>query len=152
MSGKFPDEVFRDNFELVDVDRDGLLSREEVGLLFRGLGQTPSDTELETILKTLGSGDKTDLATFKQFFIANYKPPLTGEQLIEAFRVFDPTRSGKVTTARFREIVTSLGDALTEDEVDEILKSARIDPRGSIDYVAFATLITTTAKSILNII
>jgi calmodulin len=149
-SGKLPEEVFRDNFDLVDVDRDGLLSRQEVGILFRGLGQTPTDAELDDLLDELG--DKTDLASFKQFFITHYRPPLTEQQLIEAFRVFDPTRSGRVSTARFREIVTGLGDALTEAEVDEIIKSARIDPRGSIDYVAFASLITASAKSILNVI
>ena len=148
--GKFPEEVFRDNFELVDVDRDGYLSREEVGILYRGLGQTPTDAELGDLLE--GVGEKTDLSGFKQFFVTNYKTPLTEEQLIEAFRVFDPTRSGKVTTARFREIVTGLGDALSEAEVEEIIKAARIDPRGSIDYAAFASLITASAKSILNVI
>ena len=148
--GKFPEEVFRDNFDLVDVDRDGYLSRDEVGILFRGLGQTPTDAELEELLEALP--EKTDLTAFKQFFITNFKKPLTEEQLVEAFKVFDPTNSGRVTTARFREIVTGLGDALTEAEVDEIIKSARIDPRGSIDYVAFASLITASAKSVLNVI
>jgi calmodulin len=147
---RFPEEVFRDNFDLVDTDRDGWLSKEEVGILYRGLGQTPTDGELKDLLQEIE--EKTELNGFKNFFIKNYKQPLSEEELIEAFRVFDPTNSGRVTTARFREIVTGLGDALTEAEVEEIIKAARIDPRGSIDYVAFASLITSSAKSILNVL
>ena len=96
--------------------------------------------------------DKPDLDGFRKFFSKNYKKPPSADELIDAFRVFDPTKSGRVTTARFREIVTGLGDALTETVVEEIIKAARIDPRGSIDYVAFASLITSSARSILNVL
>jgi hypothetical protein len=37
-------------FNLVDTDRDGLLSLEEVVLLFRALGQSPTEREMTTAI------------------------------------------------------------------------------------------------------
>ena len=143
------EEVFKDNFDLVDTDRDGFISKDETGLLFRGLGQTISDTDLNKILNTLDS-NKIDFEKFKTFFITHYKVPTSQNELIDAFKVFDPTNSGKITVARFRELVTKLGDSLTEQEVDEVLKESRIDPRGTIDYISFSALISASPKSAIN--
>eukprot|EP00971_Amphidinium_carterae_P023090 455574-Amphidinium_carterae.1 len=41
-----------DNFRLLDRDRDGRLTPQEVGTLFRAFGQNPTDEELRELLKT----------------------------------------------------------------------------------------------------
>ena len=136
------EELFKRNFALVDSDGDGLLSREEVVLLFRGLGQTPTDEKMKRATAKLP--DKTDYAGFKDFFASNYAAPLTESEVLRAFTFFDAGKTGHISTTKFRELLTGVGaGCLTHAEVDEILKRApgHIN-NGSIDYHNFAKLLT----------
>jgi Ca2+-binding EF-hand superfamily protein len=147
------ESVIRDNFDLVDTDKDGFLSKSECGLLFRGLGQTISDSKLNQLLSAINH-ERISYAQFKQFYQTNYSDPISEERLIEAFKVFDPTGSGKISAARFRDITTSLGtssgDCLTEPEIEEIFKLAGIDPKGIVDYRKFASLVTAPPKNLIG--
>ena len=53
---RVPDEFlesFKENFDLVDKDKDGVISKEQASLLFRGLGQTPTNSELNELVSKL---------------------------------------------------------------------------------------------------
>lgn len=130
------DQLLRDNFNLVDTDGDGYLSRDEVLLLFRGLGQTPSDTRI--LLALTKVSEKTDFEAFKTFYALRYREPVTQEQLVDAFALFDPFNTGMIPALKFRELVTSIGDSLTHAEVDEVLKIAGYTGNVDIPYAEFA--------------
>ena len=54
--------------------------------------------------------------------------------LIAAFRVFDKDNSGKISASELRHVMTNLGEKLTDEEVDEMMKEADIDGDGEINY------------------
>ena len=52
----------------------------------------------------------------------------------EAFKVFDKEGKGSIPREEFRHIMTTLGERLTDEEVDEMLDDADADGDGEIEY------------------
>ena len=52
------------------------------------------------------------------------------EELLEAFKVLDPEGFGYVNSAELRNVLTSLGEKLTDDDLDEMIKEGK-------DFVLF---------------
>lgn len=55
------------------------------------------------------------------------------EEIREAFKVFDRDNNGFISAAELRHVMTSIGEKLTDDEVDEMIKEADQDGDGKID-------------------
>merc|ERR1711861_56126 len=108
-------ESFKENFRLLDSDRDGYLTLTEVGILFRAFGQNPTDEELNELLATLPSSG-LDLDGFVAFFKKQYRPPTSEDILVQAFQVFALTDRGILSAAKFKEVMTSLGEPLPDTE------------------------------------
>lgn len=64
----------------------------------------------------------------------------TEEELIEAFKVFDRDGNGFISAAELRHVMTNLGEKLTEEEVDEMIREADIDGDGQINYDQFVRM------------
>lgn len=61
------------------------------------------------------------------FEIISHFTPLTLQQ------VFDRDNNGFISAAELRHVMTSIGEKLTDDEVDEMIREADQDGDGRID-------------------
>ena len=57
----------------------------------------------------------------------------TEEELKNAFKVFDPDNSGTISSEELRKVLTSLGEDMTDAEIDEMIKLADVNGDGMID-------------------
>lgn len=64
----------------------------------------------------------------------------TQEEILEAFKVFDKDGNGFISAAELRHIMTNLGEKLTDEEVDEMIREADIDGDGQINYEEFVKM------------
>lgn len=55
------------------------------------------------------------------------------EEIREAFKVFDRDNNGFISAAELRHVMTSIGEKLTDDEVNEMIREADQDGDGRID-------------------
>lgn len=62
------------------------------------------------------------------------------EEILEAFKVFDKDGNGFISAAELRHIMTNLGEKLTDEEVDEMIREADIDGDGQINYEEFVKM------------
>lgn len=59
---------------------------------------------------------------------------ISEDKINEAFLIFDKDNTGLLSVAELRHVMTNLGDPLTKEEVDEIIREVEIDNEGQIKY------------------
>ena len=62
--------------------------------------------------------------------------------LTASFRVFDKDGNGYISSAELRHVMTNLGEKLTDEEVDEMIREADIDGDGQVNYEEFVAMMT----------
>lgn len=59
---------------------------------------------------------------------------------MEAFKVFDKDNNGFISAAELRHVMTNLGEKLTDEEVDEMIREADVDGDGQVNYEEFVKM------------
>lgn len=150
-------QEFAQAFKMFDKNGDGTMNIKELGVAMRTLGLNPTEEELLNIVNEYdvdGNG-KIDFGEFckmmKGMLLTNtpYKQnpttisfesvtatnKETDESLIRlAFKVFDKDGNGYITSSEFKYFMTTLGEKLSEEEVDEIIREVDKDGDEQIDY------------------
>jgi len=122
----------------------------------RSLGQNPSESELQDMINEVDADNNGTID-----FPGDYSPPLpyfdsqltsvefltmmarkmkdtdSEEEIREAFKVFDRDNNGFISAAELRHVMTSIGEKLTDDEVDEMIREADQDGDGRIDCTSY---------------
>lgn len=81
------------------------------------------------------SGNGTiDFPEFLTMMARKMKDTDSEEEIREAFRVFDKDGNGFISAAELRHVMTNLGEKLTDEEVDEMIREADIDGDGQVNY------------------
>merc|ERR1712115_141311 len=122
-----------------DEDRDGRLSLKELGCLLNALGQNPSEQDLTNMITGVehDSDGRIDFPDFLSLMARKMKDTDTEEELIEAFKVFDKDGDGFISAGELRVSMTNLGEKLSDQEVDEMIREADVDGDGQINYEEF---------------
>jgi len=102
----------------------------------RSLGQNPTQAEVAQLEQSVA-------ATFgyDQFLqILNrpdgWKPAGTADEFIKGFQVFDRAGNGFIGAGELRYVLTQLGEKMSDEEVDELLKGFPVQD-GQINYNSF---------------
>lgn len=134
----------KEAFSLFDKDGDGFITTTDLGTVMRSLGQNPTQAEIQDMINDASSGrtgNKIDFPEFLTLMARKLKDEDSEEEILEAFRVFDRDGNGFISTAELRHVMTSIGEKLTEDEVNRMIKEADADGDGQINYNEFVGII-----------
>ncbi|KAK7605593.1 hypothetical protein V9T40_007451 [Parthenolecanium corni] len=133
---------FKEAFSLFDKDGDGTITTKELGTVMRSLGQNPTEAELQDMINEVDAdGNGTiDFPEFLTMMARKMKDTDSEEEIREAFRVFDKDGNGFISAAELRHVMTNLGEKLTDEEVDEMIREADIDGDGQVNYEDFHTI------------
>lgn len=124
---------FKEAFTLVDRDGDGIILSSEIGVVFRMLGQNPTQAELADMVTEVDN-ETIEFPEICTLLARKVKDVDAEEEFKEAFRVFDKDGNGFTSAAELRHIMTTLGEKMTDAELDEMLDMAEVDGDGQINY------------------
>ncbi|CAN6937538.1 unnamed protein product [Brassica oleracea] len=118
------------------------ITTKELGTVMRSLGQNPTEAELQDMINEVDAdGNGTiDFPEFLNLMAKKMKDTDSEEELKEAFRVFDKDQNGFISAAELRHVMTNLGEKLTDEEVDEMVREADVDGDGQINYEEFVKI------------
>ncbi|XP_059658123.1 calmodulin-like isoform X1 [Cornus florida] len=132
---------FSEAFSLFDKDGDGRITTNEIGTVMRALGRNPTEAELQDMINEVDDADGSGTIDRKEFLDLMARrlkaDPKTEGDLREAFLVFDKDESGFITADELRHVMTSLGEKLTDEEVNEMIHEAEGDGDKRISYEEF---------------
>ena len=138
------DSMYTKIFRLYDENNDGYVDLSFLAEMMRSAGAIFLDNELEKPMEKLRSNYGSDIFTQKDYqdlCVQYTKCEDTPEDLMEAFKFWDSDGSGKVTTDEIRQALTTLGDVLSEDEINALIKEADPTDLGVIDYESYSKIL-----------
>ncbi|GFR99510.1 troponin C [Elysia marginata] len=142
---KVSEKQFNDasqTFSLFDKKGDGLVSTKDLGTVFKSLGLTCDAQKLKDWSDELDEDAQGHInwEQFKLIFQRKLKEDEDEKELKEAFRVLDKANKGAIAVEDLKWILRSLGDDLTDDEIQEMIDETDTDQSGTVDYEEFRTL------------
>lgn len=134
---------FKEAFQLMDHDKDGIISKNDLRATFDSLGRLASDKELdEMVNEAPGPINFTQLLSL---FAARMSGGSDDDEVvISAFKTFDI--DGKIDSEKLRQLLMTFGDKFSADEVDDAYEQMEIDEKGFINTQKLITMLTASAE------
>jgi len=131
-------QEFKEAFQMMDVDRDGFISEDDLASIFQQTGREADSKSLKEMLKE--SPGQLNFTAFLTLFGEKMHGTDPESTLRDAFTMFDEHKSGKIEENYMKHLLTEVGDLFTKDEVKLTWKEAPIEG-GQLDYLTFVQYI-----------
>ncbi|KAL1922115.1 uncharacterized protein VTP21DRAFT_10757 [Calcarisporiella thermophila] len=125
---------YKDAFAILDKNKDGRVNAADVNALLTSLGKPTTEISSNTdmngfldIIKKHQENEKNDSeASFR-----------------EAFALLDKNGDGQISGEDLKEVMSVLGENLTPQEIEDILREGDVDGDGLINYEEFVKIMMT---------
>lgn len=141
-------ENIKDLYGMFDIDKSGTLSFKELRKGLQVLGLNPTATEVKKIMKRHDVGPsskgnkKVTYEVFEQIMKEELLSHTSNEfDLLEAFKIFDRDKNGTLDRDELKRCLTSMGECLTDAEVDELFDQLDTDKSGSLSVMEASKLL-----------
>ena len=137
------EKELKEYFDMFDRDKDNLINEKELGNILRSLGHDPTEQDLTEMIKEVDndSDSKIEFEEFLKIMNNKLKQTETEQELIEAFKIFDKEGKGLISENEFKHIMLSLGEKISEEELEEMMKKAHPQNQGYVNYKEFAKIL-----------
>lgn len=117
-------EAFRDAFNQFDKDGDGHITETELAVVMRGLDIRATRAEILELIKQVDT-DQSGTIEFEEFLVIMQKKMVEmdpSEMVNIAFDSFDHDGDRKIGKDDLMKVMQNLGERVTEDEVEELIR------------------------------
>lgn len=137
----------KDAFDLFDTTGTGVIEQKELKIALMTLGFDATKEDIRRLVADLDSSNTTtiDFDDFLQLINALLPTRDARKELEEAFHLFDIDGTGKISFKNLKDVVSSMGEQLTEQEIIEIIAEADKTGDGEITLDEFIDLIQDNA-------
>lgn len=131
-------QEFKEAFNMIDQNRDGFIDKEDLGDMLASLGKNPTDAQLDEMVS--GAQGPINFTMFLTMFGEKLNGTDPEDVIKNAFACFDEDGKGFIQEDRLRELLTTMGDRFTDEEVDEMFRDAPIK-KGNFNYLEFTRIL-----------
>ncbi|XP_064483637.1 myosin regulatory light chain sqh [Ornithodoros turicata] len=137
-------QEFKEAFNMIDQNRDGFIDKEDLHDMLASLGKSPHDDYLDGMMNE--APGPINFTMFLTLFGERLQGTDPEEVIKNAFACFDEENVGIIHEERLRDLLTSMGDRFSDEDVDEMYREAPIDKNGMFDYLEFTRILKHGAK------
>ena len=130
-------------YNVKNAFRDGFIDKDDLHDMLASLGKDPSEDYLEGMMSE--APGPINFTMFLTMFGERLQGTDPEDVIKNAFGCFDEDNVGVLHEERLRELLTTIGDRFTDDEVDEMFREAPIK-NGMFDYAEFTRILKHGAK------
>eukprot|EP01012_Entosiphon_sulcatum_P041095 TRINITY_DN54888_c0_g1_i1.p1 TRINITY_DN54888_c0_g1~~TRINITY_DN54888_c0_g1_i1.p1 ORF type:complete len:153 (+),score=32.74 TRINITY_DN54888_c0_g1_i1:58-516(+) len=134
---------FQEAFGLFDKNGDGTIHVDELASVLRSLGQGATPAELRAMMAEVdaNSDGHLDFPEFLSLLASRINNDEDREaELDEAFRLYDVNRDGLISPWELRHVMTSLGERMTDEDIQEMMHEADLDGDGYLNFDEFSRM------------
>lgn len=106
---------FKEAFNMIDQNRDGFIEKEDLHDMLASLGKNPSDEYLEQMMNE--APGPINFTMFLTLFGERLQGTDPEDVIKNAFGCFDEDNTGFISEDRLRELLTTMGDRFTDEDV-----------------------------------
>lgn len=129
-------------FDLFDNDNDGKIDPAELGKAIEKMGQKLSEEDLKEMIKEVDS-DYNGTIEFNEFVTlmeSKMRDNDSEEEIFEAFKIFDKKGNGHISKADIKNVMISLHESLTQQEIDDLMTKWDLDKDGYLNFEEFKNM------------
>lgn len=125
-----------------------MVTAKELSTVLKSLGHSPTEQELGEMIASVDT-DGNGQIDFSEFLtmMARRMSEVQGEDddLRAAFKVFDKDGNGFISPQELRQVMINLGEKLSEEEIDSMIREADSNGDGQVDFEEFARMMASKA-------
>ena len=132
-------DKYKKIFEMYDNNKDGNVNSIELANILKAIDINVSDEEIRDIIFELdleGNGE-INYEDFLTIVKRREKNVDKEEEVLNAFKLFDKEGNGLININELKHIMLTVGNNITEEELNDLLKEADTDNDGYINYEEF---------------
>ena len=149
INGLSDDELndLKEAFDLFDADKDGSLNYEEMRRLLECIGITTEGPLLDSIVCELDI-DSSKTLQYDEFLImmtSRMNDTNTKQEYQKVFNLFlagDTESDNKITVKHLKKIAENLNQALSDEDLLEIIKRADLNKDNAVDFEEYYSIMT----------
>merc|ERR1711890_159746 len=118
-------QMYKDCFKLMDINKDGILDKNDLRGAFDNVGVLMTESELDGLL-----GEVSGPCTYDNM-VKMFQEKMAGEGndpddlIVQAFKAYD--NQGNIDSKMFEHALKTWGDKMTKAEIDDIFGEFEID-------------------------
>ncbi|XP_072288967.1 uncharacterized protein cetn4 [Eucyclogobius newberryi] len=139
-------QEIKEAFDLFDTDGKGAIDVKELKVAMRALGFEPKKEEIKKMIADIdkeGSGT-IDFEDFLSMMSAKMSDKDSKEEILKAFRLFDDDCTGKISFKNLKRVAKELGEALRDEELQDMIDEADRDGDGEVSEEEFLRIMKKT--------
>jgi len=127
-------DMYKECFKLMDIDKDGTISKNDIRAAFDNVGKLMSEGELDDMLGEVGGACTFDamIKMFQAKMAGGSNDP--DDLIVRAFKAYEA--GGKIEAEMFRHALMNFGDKFNQAEIDDIFGEFEVDDDGFLESKA----------------
>jgi len=115
----------------------------------RAMGKNPTEAELKKA--TDGLSDNVDFNTFKTLQGKPFPTPQDQDKPCRnAFKLLDADSNGTIPESELRQMLATVGDPMTHQEIDILMEDVEVDDLGRVHYHQLVDLMVTGCDELIR--